>query len=142
MKTTMAKKLIAVISIMAVCLTTLVCPIAVNAETPENTVTPRYIAMASTGVDLQLGLFGKLTCIGKTGVQYGYTAEVIVELQQSGNWHTIQTWTDRGSTAALVEQTYYVESGYTYRLKVTHTSYDSNGRVVETWYEFSDSVDY
>lgn len=99
------------------------------------------IAIVQTANNLTKGSLGKLTCEGSTSVQLGYYAEVIVELQKyDGGWYTIKTWSDTDRSFAALSKTYYVESGYSYRLRLTHTAYDSNWNYIESFVKFSRTV--
>jgi len=101
------------------------------------------IAITKTYNNLQLGASGKLTCQGKTQVQSGYYAEVIVELQQyDDEWHTIKTWDSTDSDYTAVKEYYYVPSGYSYRLKLTHRAYNGSWNMVESFVKYSDTIIY
>ena len=104
------------------------------------TVMPFNIVITKTDSNLTLGPAGKLTCYGKTTVQYGYTAEVIVELQQDGT--TIQTWNASSAPTSTVEKTYYAARGHSYQLKLTHKAYDKNGNLIESIPKYSNVVRY
>lgn len=142
MKKSNGKKLLALFMAAILCLSMSV--ITVSAKVPDSgsTTTPKNIAITATDNSLRLGALGKLECYGRTSVQNGYTAETIVELQQSNSWHTIQTWSRKGGTSSSIDQDYYVVSGYSYRLKITHKAYNSSGTCVETITKYSTAVDY
>lgn len=92
---------------------------------------------------MDLGSGGKLNCYGKTKVLSGYKAGIKVELQQNdGSWTTIKTWSGKASLSIEVDEDYYVTSGYQYRLKLTHTAYNSSGNLIETITDTSDIVSY
>ncbi len=136
------RKLAAVLSAV-ICLSTM--SIGSFAAMPESgAVAPANIAVVTTDNALTLGLLGKLTCEGATGVQQGYTAKVIVELQQyNGGWSTIDTWTAAtGTRSAAVNEYKYVAKGYSYQLKLTHIALDSNGNQVESITKYSTIVAY
>lgn len=114
----------------------------VFAKTPEKT-TPMNIAINSRSNNLILGSGGKLTCSASTTVASGYKAVVIVELQQENKgWRTIKTWSDQGGTLAKVNEDWYVEKGYSYRLKLTHKALSSTGNEVESFLDYSKIVTY
>ena len=96
------------------------------------------IAIVQMSNNLTKGSLGKLTCEGSTSVQSGYYAEVTMELQQyNGGWSTIKTWSSSGSYFASLTKTYYVDTNYSYRLRLTHTAYDSNWNYIESFVKFS-----
>lgn len=104
---------------------------------------PYNVAIAQTSTSLTLGTLGKLTCYGFTKTELNYTAAVKVELQQyKSSWTTIKTWSDDGGNLATVDEEYYVSSGYLYRLKLTHSAYDSSGNLVESFIKYSSKVNY
>lgn len=108
----------------------------------DNEVSPKYTAILDLSNYLSLeSSDGKLYCQGDTHVYWGYKAGVTVELQQyDGSWNTIKTWYNaENSRFAVVSEYYYVVNG-TYRLKVTHEAYNSNGTVAETEITYSDIV--
>ena len=107
-----------------------------------NEVSPNYIAILDLSNYLSLeSSDGKLYCQGDTHVYWGYTAGVTVELQQyDGSWNTIKTWYNaENSRFAVVSEYYYVTNG-TYRLKVTHEAYNSNGTIADSETTYSDIV--
>lgn len=59
--------------------------------------------------------------------------KVTTELQQfDGSWKTIKSWTEsRDSTGFLMEKTYGIAKGYSYRLKVTARAYKDT-KLLET----------
>lgn len=109
----------------------------------NSSVSPNFIAIIRYFNDLTLNSGGKLTCEGKTEVQYGYIAGLTIELQQNnGQWNTIKTWSASDSTVVSLSQDWYVLSGYQYRLKLTHTAMNSNNAVIESFTSYSKTVTY
>ncbi len=106
-------------------------------------VSPNFLAIARFESNLILGSDGKLTCEGKTEVQYGYIAGLTIELQQyNGQWYTIKTWNASDSTVVSLSKDWYAASGYQYRLKLTHTAMNSNSTVIESSTSYSKTVAY
>lgn len=136
MKKTKAKKVISVIMAMVMCLG-MANTFAFAAAADDSIVSPANVAIISTSNLLELDSSGNLECYGKTATQYGYTASVVVELQRNGT--TIKTWTDKGGTTAIVDDTYTYTSGNTYQLKVTHKAY-SGTTLVESFVKYSNVV--
>ena len=106
--------------------------------------TAKYVAILVTSNCLTKGSLGKLTCEGETEVQLGYIAGIKIELQQQNgsSWTTIKTW--EGSSTAPARRIYLANDWYvvkgTYQLKLTHTSYNSSGQLLETVYKYSKTV--
>lgn len=146
MKKSNAKKKIAILMATAMCLS--IANMTVSAKEPiitddSSIISPLNIAITSTKNSLTLGSLGKLTCYGQTDVQYGYNAGVTVELQQySDGWNTIKTWSDSNSNSAVVDQEWYVNKGYSYRLKLTHKAYNSDWNTIESITKYSNQVVY
>ncbi|MCH5209333.1 MAG: hypothetical protein J1F01_00025 [Oscillospiraceae bacterium] len=112
---------------------------SVNNIAPSDSV--QNIAIVQMSNNLQKGSLCKLTCYGSTAVQLGYHSAVTVELQEyNGGWHTIKTWSATGNSFAGISETYYGNSNYSYRLRLTHTAYDSNWNYVESYVKFSRTV--
>ncbi len=91
----------------------------------------RYVGIDSISHYFDISSNGTATCYGTTRSSSGYTAKVKVELQRkkSGSWSTIKSWTATNSSYAVIDKEYSVTSGYSYRLKVTHSALDGNGTV-------------
>ncbi len=103
----------------------------------------QYVAISQTTVGLKIGTLGKASCGGSTEVYNGYIADVLVELQQyDGGWETIQEWSDNDWDYANVDEDWYVEKGYKYRVKATHRSYNSSGTQLEKTTTYSKTVTY
>lgn len=141
-----AKRITAFAAAIAMCLSLQLGALPVSAALPStdgSIVSPSNIVIISTVNDLILKSGGIFECFGSTTVQGGYTAYVKVELQQNdGGWDTIKTWSNKGGTNAYIDQNYAVMSGYSYRLKLTHKSYDSNDNLIETITKYSDIIYY
>ena len=136
------KKALAIVMAAAMCLA--VPGIGTYAkEIPSNVgIAPANTIIAVTESLLEWVGTNTLEIYGGTEVPPNYDAYVKVELQQwnGTSWTTIKTWTDRYESYAMVSRNYAVMSGYTYRLKLTHKAYDSNGNLIETLTTYSDIV--
>ncbi len=109
------------------------CPVTAKAAMGTEVITPQNIAVASARSSLTKNSSTSVTCYGYTNVLSGYTAGVYVELQQdNGGWSTIASWSSRGGSTASVTKSKTVASGYNYRVKVTHSAYNSSGALIET----------
>lgn len=144
MKNKISKKLISTAAVLSMSLSAgAAYPVVCSAAMPdtEGIVSPMASVITLTKNTLSLGSGGKLTIRGTTDTKPGYTAEVIVELQQKGSkWTTIEDWTATGGDSAGVDVNYYVESGYSYRLKLTHVAYDSDGKIVQALTKYSNNT--
>ena len=66
-----------------------------------------------------------------------------VELQRiSGGLEIIKTWETSGESRISLDEPWYVLPGHSYRLRVTATTYDSNGNYVESPTEYSVIQEY
>lgn len=112
--------------------------------TSNHQIAPYYTTLTKCSNDLSHNSKGKVMCEAKTQVRVGYTAGIEMELQQkkSGSWTTIKTWSDEHTNQVELSKSYYIEKGYSYRLKLTHTAIDSNDKVVETATDYSSIVSY
>ena len=106
-------------------------------------IKPQNIAIIKATNNITLGALGKLTCMGKTHVLYGYSAGITMELQEYKNkdWTTIKTWTGIDADCVELTTSYYVAKG-TYRLKLTHKAYDSNMKQIESFVNYSNTIIY
>ena len=108
-------------------------PCITKAATGTEVILPQNIVITSSKCSLTWNSSTSVTCTGSTKVPSGYTASVVVELQQdSGEWNTIATWSNKAATTASVTKSKTVASGYDYRVKVTHSAYNSSGALIES----------
>ncbi|MEN6315449.1 MAG: hypothetical protein ABFD25_14535 [Clostridiaceae bacterium] len=113
----------------------------IDSNKAKATISPCFLAIVSCENNLTLNSGGRLTCEGKTEVQYGYIAGLTVELQQyDGQWNTIKTWNVSDNIAVSLSKDWYVASGYQYRLKLTHMAMNSNNAVIESFTSYSKTV--
>ncbi len=128
-----SKKLIAVMAATTLslgCVSALAQEKKVKSTESENIVTPRYVAITATDVELSIS-GNTANCYGYTKVQSGYKAEVVLELQKTDGT-TIKTWSSKANTLAEIDKDYSISSSYSYKLKATHRAYTSAGILVET----------
>ncbi len=146
MKKSNVKRVVTIVAILSMCFNTTILFAEGNNVRPNSDneiILPMNIAIAATGNELTLVSAGKFYCFGETEVISGYSAGVVVELQQlNGSWQTIKDWSDQNTYYAAIEDDYYVSKGYNYRLKLTHTAYNSYGTLIETITKYSDVVYY
>ena len=116
---------------------------AVYEDNDNERIIERFITIVKCWNSLSLENNGKMVCCGKTEVDNGNIAGVKVELQQlNGNWTTIKTWSNADYDYVRIQKNWYVNSGYSYRLKVTHSAYDSNMNFIESSISYSDVIYY
>ena len=107
------------------------------------TVSARWTYIMGTLNDIQLFSGGRIHSDGTTEVLPSYKAKVTVELQQNdGGWKTIKTWSDTATWCADVCEDWYVVKGYQYRLKLTHQALNSSNTVLETFNNYSSTINY
>lgn len=102
----------------------------------------RYQGLSRLGAELSISS-GSATCTGTATTVSGYTCDVTLRLQRYTNskWKNVKTWTLSGKTNRFNE-TYYVTSGYEYRLEITADVYHSGGTLVDTATVYSNQVNY
>ena len=110
----------------------------------QEEVTTRYEIISVITASLNISTSGRADCSASVRVPSGYTVELTAELQQKdgSKWETIHDWEASGSNRISVSGPWYVIPGYSYRLKVTATTYDSNGNFVEAPVEYSNVEEY
>ena len=71
-----------------------------------------------------------------------YTSTAELQQKNGGKWNTIHDWEASGTNRISVSGPWYVVPGYSYRLQVTATTYDSDGNFIEAPVEYSPISDY
>lgn len=110
----------------------------------QEEVTTRYEIISVITASLNISTSGRADCSAYVRVPSGYKVELTAELQQKdgSKWETIHDWEASGSNRISVSGPWYVMPGYSYRLKVTATTYDSNDNFVEAPVEYSNVEEY
>lgn len=121
----------------------------VFAATDADTVQPYYLRIRSLAIDFDIGSSGKSTCYCSVDSSVTTdTVDLTMDLQryvkENGKeyWDTLKTWTSSGTYVASLNKTWYVSSGYEYRLRITAKVYNSSGTLQEMQVDYSDSVYY
>ena len=90
-------------------------------------VSPMFTYIIDTEAQIFINSSGKATVeTYLTGNNQVTSTKAIINLQQykNGRWTTIKTWNESSSTRILnFSSTYYVNSGYSYRVQSTVTAY-------------------
>lgn len=134
--------LVVMIAVLVTCFSSSVMAVDFNV-TEAKQIEPRFIAMIKCYNALNLADFGKMQCYAKTETRVGYIAKVEMELQQlDGDWSTIKTWSGKEEEYICLEKEWYVNSGYSYRLKVTHSAYTEDMELIESSTTYSDVIKY
>ncbi len=141
------KKILSALMICVILASSLApCTLADGSElsNEEPLIEPRYEVIYTISTTLNISDSGRAECYASVRIPSGYEVDLLAELQQkNGNrWETIHDWEDSGSERVSVSGPWYVMSGYSYRLKVTATTYDAAGTFVEAPVEYSTTVDY
>lgn len=136
------KKILCII--MAICLFSLntICfASSKNQGGCDNVISPRYIAIIQTALNLERVSSNIVSCYADNIVDYGNIAKVKVELQKkNGDWETIKTWEDTYDRFACIEKEYAVQSNCKYRMKVTFEAYTANMVLIESDIQYSSEV--
>lgn len=101
-------------------------------------VQPRYQKIVIlTSELLDINWLGKATFCGTVSLlDETCLIDLFVDLQRSEDgvdgWTTIKTWSATGYEDVVIEKSYYVASGYYYRIGTTAIIYDAQGNFVES----------
>lgn len=127
-------------AILALCMLT----IGLCADAAESVpVQPRFTAVVDMQAGLEFNWLGGAKCSGGVYLENGYTGDLTVTLQRSTNqilWDDVKTWTTSGSDIFEISKTYYVKSGYYYRVEVVVDAYNAAGAFIETVSLYSSTV--
>jgi len=97
---------------------------------------PYYVAIGSMHANISDPVNGRIPCYGSVFVRRGYKADLTLELmqKQNGSWDSIKSWETSGSGAGTIElsKSYYVVSGYEYKVLVSVDIYTTSGTYVES----------
>ena len=101
----------------------------------STSVQPRLTAVSAIGAELDVTSSGRADCYSEVELRNGYTGDLTMVLQRSTNqiiWSDVKTWTASGSGTIEMDKSYYVASGYYYRVVATVDTYNAAGSFVET----------
>lgn len=135
------KRLVTIMLMLSVAVSLMALPAA--AIDYSDMISLQYIGLEDVTAELDISSNGYASCEGSASVKDNYTVTVVMELQQkNGTWRTIRTWTEKGGTDVIVDESYRVSSKYSYRVAATAKVYNSSGSLVESKTSYSGEVYY
>lgn len=69
-----------------------------------------------------------------------FTLTLTLQNKISGRWEDVDSWSETTQIYSFISDSYELEDGVTYRIKVTVDVYDSADRVIETASKYSSTV--
>ena len=104
---------------------------------------PRYAAIERLTATLKINSSGRVSCGGSASTILGYSCDATMKLQQKvgTSWETVKEWTSSGTTNNFAES-WYVASGYDYRVEILADVYNSSGNMIESQTTHSSVVEY
>lgn len=141
----MKKRITSGILILVLVLTSVASAVSATAPSSE-AIQPRWTRIYSLKAFLDISSSGRADCSSKVMLKNSSdSAELTMSLQRSSNgtsWTTVKTWTDSGQGSISVDGSWYVLSGYYYRVKAAVKVYNSSGTLVESATAYSATVEY
>ncbi len=110
----------------------------------QGVITPQYTYISTLTPGLEVNSSGKAICSGMASAyNSSHTTILTVELQKSGDWSTIKSWSasSTGVSLAKIEEDYYVVRG-TYRVCATAKVYNASGTLLESRSIYSSTIKY
>lgn len=144
MKKTILTKLAASVAAISMLGSAAIVPTYAALPPDQGGASVQFIAITSTTRKITLQSGGVVNCHAQTTVASGHRAGLLVELQQykDNNWTTIKSWSKSASNSVTIDEDYSVSKGYKYQLRVTHSSYNSSGKLLEATVQYSNTVNY
>ena len=115
------------------------------AASGNSAVQPRHTYINTVSASLTVNeTTGTATCVATASAFTTPYVKVLCYLQryQNGGWQTVKTWSNIDSITAVVDETWHVEYGYTYRVRVVGQALDSSYTILESVVQFSKTHDY
>lgn len=117
---------------------------AIDAPPSEvSSVQPRKTGVRQLDCVLDISSIGNAQCVCRVSMADGYDSDFTLTLQRSTNgrtWSKVINWT--GSGSGTLAETRFVTSGFDYRCELTVKVYNSSGKQVATYTEYSDTITY
>lgn len=136
------KKLTKFVCLVLICVLFLSTPVKAAQETD---IQPLYDYVSTIQLILDINTSTGLSTSTAKVVPLGYLpVDVELRLQRyiNGSWVTFKSWEASDTGKVTMEKLYYVYSGYSYRLWVKATVYNSSGTVIDTVTETSSTHYY
>ena len=107
-------------------------------------IQPAYVGVTSVSPKLNINTSGAATCVNVIKIKTGYSVTATLELQhqEGSKWIPNQSWSASGKSMVRFDRIYYVNHGYTYRLKSVVIVYNENGTLEETVTTYSATVNF
>lgn len=143
----MRKKIIVAIGLLLLISANPFCTeVFASTRNQEIIITPYYSYITSVGASISIGKNGYATCTGSVTIFSGHDTSITITLQRSKDgksWTNIKSWSKdfSGIGAHSLEDGYYVNSGYQYRVLNT-TKVKNGSTVLETATVYSAVVSY
>ena len=106
----------------------------------------RYVGVVRILTTLKIESNGLAKPYTSVTLKSGYSADITMALEQSpkgqNDWEEENSWSTSGSGIVILSKSWFVPSGYDYRVVVDVTVYDENGSEVESPSNESAVVEY
>ena len=122
----------------ALCILMILCLLISSASASTvagETIQPRYSSINLFTTGLEVSAAGRADCCAFVSVDDDDTVTLIMSLKKSSDgvtWSIEKTWSVTGTRTVALEKSYYVVSGYYYKVATTATVYNENGYYLET----------
>lgn len=135
------RRVLAIICILAIVLSM---QIPVLAAENENAISPRYSYISALSAGLNISNTGIAACSAGCVIDNGDSLVLTCSLQRynGSTWTTVKSWSATAARSTVLQKSYAVYSGYTYRVRTTCSVYNSNGVLVESGTCYSNQVVY
>ena len=125
---------------------TLLITSASAAAQPNETVQPRYTSITRYDAGLQINSAGRADCTAIAMLNNTTDSVVLImSLRRSEDgvtWSSEKTWSISGNLAVSLDESFYVLSGYYYKVNVSVTVYNEGGHYIETATTSSEIINY
>lgn len=132
----------------ALCLFLILCLLTSSASASAvagESIQPRYSSIVRYITGLEISSAGRADCSSCVTISGGDTVTLIMSLKKSSDgvtWSIEKTWSTTGTGTVALSKSYYVVSGYYYKVTSTATVYNENGYYLETGNSSSAIIDY
>lgn len=119
--------------------------VPVMAAVSEPPVSPQYTYIQRLNAGLTINeATGLTSCTAGCFVVGANSVTLTSKLQRynGSSWTTVKTWTTTTTQSAALNKNYAVYSGYTYRVRVSCSVYNSSGTLLESGICYSHQVEY